>query len=568
MPYRNWDDEHLWWQIVSSALLKNGFQNGLFNIKVVPDVRNSTGNVIFISDPVFFFSRDDMIQLSVNEIQKKMYINIITTFALHLIEETNGTVDMDTLIRDIEDMIEFEIKLANLTMSYQPYANVNQISRPLTIYQLQVEYLKEVDHLTPKGMIDWLDTIQSVFASEGIVIGYFEKLVVQAYDYILQLVPLLQQTPSRTIVNHMIWNSIQRFYFRDTKNLKPSNNKIDNRWKMCITQSNLKHAILHEYVKKYLSKNTIQDITSILTNVKNAIREQIENSAWMDEPIRETYLERLTYMKHEFIMPEWYNDEAIDRYYENVSISTNYLDTAIQLYQFERKKMIRSLRTPDITLEWDVDLTTDTYYNSGPEKTVVPATVLQTPIYDSNIPFLNYGTLGFLSGHRINYDLVDNHVKYNSNGRVVSLITTQKSINEFRKIINCAADQYSKYPYPGLEDKYVHGRVTVKESIIDFASLSAAYYAYKNKQVRQNDYEWRMQGLEEYSDDQIFFITYAQMMCENVPSKMIEMHRKIIYTTNEIRIRGSLSNFPAFSAAYKCPVGKPMNPEKKCTFWE
>lgn len=47
--------------------------------------------------------------------------------------------------------------------------------------------------------IDWLDTIQSVFASEGIVIGYSEKLVVQAYDYILQLVPLLQQTPSRTI---------------------------------------------------------------------------------------------------------------------------------------------------------------------------------------------------------------------------------------------------------------------------------------------------------------------------------------------------------------------------------
>ncbi|XP_020299310.1 endothelin-converting enzyme 2-like, partial [Pseudomyrmex gracilis] len=313
-----------------------------------------------------------------------MYINIITTFALHLIEETNSTVDLYTLTRDVKDMVEFEIELASRPINLQRYVTMNHISLSLTIQQLIIEYDEQFP--TAKGMIELLDTVQSVFASEGIAIGHSEKLVVQleTYYYIHNLAYLLEFTSSRTIVNHMIWNSIQWFYFRNTKQVEPSDTKIDNWWKTCITQSNLKHAILHEYVKKYLSNDTIQDITSILTNVKDAIRKQIENSTWMDEPTKKTYLERLMYMKHEFIMPEWYNDEAIDRYYENISVSTNYLDTAIQLYQFESKKMIRSLRTPDINLEWDVDLTIDTYYNLGPEKMVVPATVLQNPIYDIN----------------------------------------------------------------------------------------------------------------------------------------------------------------------------------------
>lgn len=38
----------------------------------------------------------------------------------------------------------------------------------------------------------------------------------------------------------------------------------------------------------------------------------------MDESTRVTYLKELINMRHEFIRPEWYSDEAIDRYYKNV----------------------------------------------------------------------------------------------------------------------------------------------------------------------------------------------------------------------------------------------------------
>lgn len=52
--------------------------------------------------------------------------------------------------------------------------------------------------------------------------------------------------------------------------------------------------------------------------------------------------------------------------------------------------------------------------------------------------------------------------------------------------------------------------MAIKESLVDSAAIATAYDAFKNR-ARLHDYEWRLQGLEQYSDDQIFFIAYAQV---------------------------------------------------------
>ncbi|XP_020292788.1 membrane metallo-endopeptidase-like 1 [Pseudomyrmex gracilis] len=416
--------------------------------------------------------------------------------------------------------------------------------------------------------INWLEIIQSVFASKRIAIEPSEELVVQAYNYLIYLGPLLDRTPSRTIVNHMIWNSIQWFYFRYIKKSELINTGIDDWWKTCITQSNLKHAILHEYVKKYISNDTIQDITKIIRNVRETIYEQIENSTWIDEPTKTSLIKTLMYIKHEFIMPDWYSDEAIDRYYEGMNVSTNYLETAINFFQFERKKMMQSLRISDITLEWDVQLTSiQAYYNPVLHRIVLPATLLQNPIYDkTRLSFMNYAALGSIIGHRINYVFVDNNLKF-TDYKSLSLLMQQRII-EYIRITQCFIDQYDKDLFPELDNFTDINRVeTCKQTIAESAAIATAYYAYKNRQMSLNDFEWRLQGLQQYTDDQIFFITYAQMMCEYIPSERINMHIEDVYVPHEIKILGALSNFPAFSAAYNCSVKKPMNPERKYALW-
>ncbi|XP_020297826.1 neprilysin-11-like [Pseudomyrmex gracilis] len=154
--------------------------------------------------------------------------------------------------------------------------------------------------------------------------------------------------------------------------------------------------------------------------------------------------------------------------------------------------------------------------------------------------------------------------KYDKDGNAASL-WTQNITDKYDKIIQCFIDQYDKYLFPGLKHKnvYVDGSLTLGENIADSAGIVAAYYAYKNRKARLNEPEWRLQGLEQYSDDQIFFLMYDQMMCKDIFPEVLQNRTFDNHPRMETRILGSLLNFPEFSAAYNCPKEKRINPEKK-----
>ncbi|XP_054923099.1 endothelin-converting enzyme 1-like [Dermacentor andersoni] len=91
-------------------------------------------------------------------------------------------------------------------------------------------------------------------------------------------------------------------------------------------------------------------------------------------------------------------------------------------------------------------------------------------------------------------------------------------------------------------------------------ALETAYRAYKRAAAADlvtNVDVMHLPNLEDYTDDQVFFLTYchvlgapkgdrdAQRLC-NVP----------------------LRNFRSFAKAFRCPLGSPMNPENKCTFFD
>ncbi|XP_020296274.1 membrane metallo-endopeptidase-like 1 isoform X2 [Pseudomyrmex gracilis] len=578
MTHHEWNERNLTWQNVTTNLHKNKLVGiGLYDIKVSEDLKMSNSNAIYIFGRALPFSRDKMIFINNTKWRKEKYRSTIVNVAQNLITENGGTSNMSKLTQDALDIVHFEAELANLTSTVDRITNT---FTSLTIQQLQEKYDKQNPGMI--GKIDWHSAIQELFAPEGIAIEPSEKLIVPEYEYLINLVPLLERTPSRTIVNFIIWSLIRKL----TDYIKPQklsgiarviigadNNQLeedDKNWMPCINSLNLYHAISHEYVKKYISLDNIQDITEIYTNIKSVVHQQIGNATWMDEPTKEAAVEKLTSMKHEFFKPDWYSDEAIDRYYEDLNIGTEYLDNVINIWKFETEKMITSLRTPVNNTKWLSHSTQpQAKYNMVFNSIVLTAALLQSPVYDRNrIALMNYGKVGFIIGHEINHAFDDDGRNIDKNGNIMQT-WTQKSIDEYENITQCFIDHYNKYLIPGLEGAniQVNGQRTLGENMADAAGIVAAYYAYKNRKERLNETEWRLQGLEDYSEDQIFFLAYAQFFCENALPEEIQKITSGAHSVKEIRIRGSLSNSHEFSQSYNCSVGTPMNPEKKCALW-
>lgn len=53
-------------------------------------------------------------------------------------------------------------------------------------------------------------------------------------------------------------------------------------------------------------------------------------------------------------------------------------------------------------------------------------------------------------------------------------------------------------------------------------------------------------------------------MCFTASKRTHQKLIKNIYAPNNFRLNVPLMNIPEFSEAFKCPIGSPMNPMKKC----
>ncbi|KAG7377312.1 hypothetical protein PHYPSEUDO_011869 [Phytophthora pseudosyringae] len=77
-----------------------------------------------------------------------------------------------------------------------------------------------------------------------------------------------------------------------------------------------------------------------------------------------------------------------------------------------------------------------------------------------------------------------------------------------------------------------------------------------------------VQPSDPVADDRLFFTAFAQNWCEKRTPGYAELLRTIDpHSPGKWRVNGPLMNYDKFAEAFSCPVGTPMNPEKKCVIW-
>jgi len=194
----------------------------------------------------------------------------------------------------------------------------------------------------------------------------------------------------------------------------------------------------------------------------------------------------------------------------------------------------------------------------------VTAAVMNEPLYGYDFPkAVNYGALGMLIGHELGHGFDDKGSQYEWNGSLNRWMTPSTE-DGFKRMARCVIDQYSGFCYPNY---CLNGANKQGENIADNGGVKAAYRAYKAYTASHGEEE-TLPGLEAFSMDQIFFLSYAHFWCGSYTDE--QLLRQLLvqdHSPGKERVIGALQNFPKFAEAFSCKQGDPMYPKSACDVW-
>ena len=110
------------------------------------------------------------------------------------------------------------------------------------------------------------------------------------------------------------------------------------------------------------------------------------------------------------------------------------------------------------------------------------------------------------------------------------------------------------------------GQGTLGENLADSGGIKNSFATYKSQ---RSVYSIAATGVQvPLTDDQLFFVAYAQLWCEKMTPQAVDSQLVTDpHSLPWLRVRGAISNHPQFAVTFGCPAGSPMNPEVKCDVW-
>lgn len=156
------------------------------------------------------------------------------------------------------------------------------------------------------------------------------------------------------------------------------------------------------------------------------------------------------------------------------------------------------------------------------------------------------------------------------------LESLQRIEEDFKKRTDCIINQYSSYRLKNLEEYYESkvefyskGINTIKEDFADMGSVKLSFEAYKNWEL-SNKLQILPVGLQDFTFDQIFWISFAQTFCSS--ERLTKTKNKFDsgnYSLEKFRVNGPLSNYKEFAKSFNCSKNSKMvkKDEKTCSVW-
>ncbi len=332
-------------------------------------------------------------------------------------------------------------------------------------------------------------------------------------------------------------------------------------WRRCTqsTDAALGEAVGQDWVAANFPPAAKQNMQLLVTDLETALGKDIQSLDWMSAPTKAEAEKKLATFRNKIGYPDLWRD------YSAVTVDRDdRLGNVSRVSLFEDRRDLAKIGKPVDEKEWGMTPpTVNAYYNPAQNDINFPAGILQPPFYDVKIdPAVNFGAIGVVIGHEMTHGFDDQGSKYDGAGNVRSWWTAEDR-SKFNARTECEAKEFEKFePVPGTR---LNGHLTLGENTADNGGLHIAYLALHTELNKAGAESKKIDG---FSQDQRYFLGFAQVWCENVTPQNAEVRAKTDpHSPGRFRVNGEVQNFDKFGEAFGCKKGDAMYPAQSCRVW-
>ncbi|CAB3404762.1 unnamed protein product [Caenorhabditis bovis] len=547
-----------------------------FQIFIYADSKNTSRNTLFVDQASLGLgrgTRDYYLNSTLFSSHMSAYRKYLQKVANLLRNDANLTRSESDMFADIEKIIDFEIELAKIIVAEDERRNNTRLYNKHDI--------KELYNLLPQ--VDWVEFFRQIAPKElTYLFNNDTEIIISEIEYLQKASKLIESTDSTLLTNYILWRVVQsnvRYLderFDDIKQdfVKVMTGQQQNppRWKECanVPSTVLPLAVGAIYVQSHFQESDKHEAMQMIVHLKNSFIDLVRNNDWMDDETKKVAIEKANAMIHHIGYPELTNDLGkLDVQYDGLDLlpTDNYYQIMKKSVMWMQNRDFQKLTKPFDKHDFDISpAVVNAFYS--PEKNAItfPAGILQPPFFSGKFPkAVNYGAIGAVIGHEITHGFDDQGSQYDKDGNLHNWWSAS-SLNAFDERRRCIVEQYGNYTVPKTTFK-VNGKLTQGENIADNGGVKEAFRAYK-KYVSEQGEEPRLPGLQQYSNDQIFFVSYAHFWCgKKKDAAAMQQVLTDEHSPEVFRVIGVLSNLEDFAKAYNCPRNSPVNPDHKCVVW-
>lgn len=425
--------------------------------------------------------------------------------------------------------------------------------------------LKGLNAVAPS--FDWARLLRSDGLPESTPINVTEPELLKEVDEQLRI------TPIETWKTWLRWRSLalaapymakpladESFHFNST--ILTGVRQQTPRWQKCavVVDRDLSDALGEAYVARFFPPEAKRRMSELVENLRSAMREELEQSEWMQPSTKKSALEKLAALQVQIGYPDRWKD------YGSIQIDrSKFFENVRTMWAFGQHYEIARVGKTVSHVDWRMTApTVNASSNSAELKVMFPAGILQPPFFDMQADdAANYGAIGAVIGHEIGHQFDDGGSKYDATGALKNW-WTEEDRKKFEARTGCVVDEFNTLDVG--EGLHHNGRQVLGEALGDLGGVATAYRAWKRSLVGKPE----PAVMDGFTAEQRFFIAFARVWGTH---ERAEAMRLQLNTNNhplsKYRANATLQNIPEFQSAFHCKTGDPMTrpAQLQCKLW-